>query len=335
MNSTDFSLTIGIPTYNRRNKLDNLLKQFIELSKAINIREYNIKILVSDNASTDDTEAMINGHIKQLQSCGYEVEYNKQEHNLGMDGNFKYIYENCKTDYLWYFSDDDILIIDSVKPLLDDLILTRPAICLSNFIQNPFSRENTIFLKDIEAHSQVFNDISKCVNSIIKYPKLTNYIIKKIDLSRCNQLLYDCIGDYYLHVAITLLVFNQDKKLLLRKGSIAKSDSDYMSIEYSPKAFSGLKRTVNKVVNSLGDEYQKFIVKECSNDTLHAVLTYLIMHYKGQIQLSNNILQEEIEYIRNSRLEILKSPKLYIKYIHFILALILPDSHKRQSFSRD
>ena len=60
MTTDSFPLvSIGIPTYNRA---DGYLRECIE--SAINQTYPNIEIVISDNCSSDDTEALVTGFTK-------------------------------------------------------------------------------------------------------------------------------------------------------------------------------------------------------------------------------------------------------------------------------
>ena len=79
-------LTIAIPTYNRsqylRQNLSVLLPQFRK----------ELEIIVSDNASTDDTSEVVKEFIK----AGLPVKYIQNTTNLGWAKNFQNCYHNAE-----------------------------------------------------------------------------------------------------------------------------------------------------------------------------------------------------------------------------------------------
>jgi len=79
-----------------------------------------IELLVSDNCSTDDTEALI---AELSQSA--RIVYSKNPVNLGMEGNFLVCFEKARGSVVWTFSDDDILV-DGVLQKVVDLIKAEP-----------------------------------------------------------------------------------------------------------------------------------------------------------------------------------------------------------------
>jgi hypothetical protein len=55
-------LSLCIPTYNRARKLDRLLHQLREIIATSQFRE-SVEVIISDNASTDDTKEVIYAHV--------------------------------------------------------------------------------------------------------------------------------------------------------------------------------------------------------------------------------------------------------------------------------
>jgi len=96
-------LSICIPTYNRadclRKCLSGLLSQINGELKDI------VEIIVSDNASTDNTRDVVNNY-KSYQNFSYY----RNQNNLGMDGNFYACYRYASGKFIWIFSDDDFLL---------------------------------------------------------------------------------------------------------------------------------------------------------------------------------------------------------------------------------
>lgn len=91
-------VTVGIPTYNRPAGLDRTLRQ-------IRAQTYtNLEILVSDNCSTaPETRAVAAAH----QQADPRVRYHRQEQNIGLEGNFKYLLQNATGEFFFWAADDD------------------------------------------------------------------------------------------------------------------------------------------------------------------------------------------------------------------------------------
>ena len=71
-------VTIGIPTYNRADSLSEAIHS------AINQSYQNIEVIISDNASTDNTKTI----CTQIESKDNRIKYVRQKKNIGSVNNF-------------------------------------------------------------------------------------------------------------------------------------------------------------------------------------------------------------------------------------------------------
>lgn len=113
------NLTICIPTYNRSNfVISQLCFLETEIFPFIN----TIEIIVADNLSNKEhRDKIINYH---LNNNFFELKLNQT--NLGSIGNIYFLLENVKTDYVWFVSDDDILLTGVIHRLLKILNSNEP-----------------------------------------------------------------------------------------------------------------------------------------------------------------------------------------------------------------
>jgi glycosyltransferase involved in cell wall biosynthesis len=95
-------LSIGIPTFNRAEQLDN---QLAWLQRAINGFEDECEIIVSDNCSTDDTQKVIEKWQKVFNKTEFRA--NRNMENIGWMRNFSYIINAATGKYVWTVGDDD------------------------------------------------------------------------------------------------------------------------------------------------------------------------------------------------------------------------------------
>lgn len=95
-------LSICIPTYNRIEFLTRALSSIlIQMDGLENV----IEIIISDNASTDETE----NYCKEIVSQSSNVYYSKHEVNKGPDYNIAHLYSKAKGHFVWVLGDDDYL----------------------------------------------------------------------------------------------------------------------------------------------------------------------------------------------------------------------------------
>lgn len=99
-------VSICIPTFNRAKFLTKALTYFVEAY----VIPYNYEIVISDNASSDDTSEVVKSFIAK----GLPIRYFRREENLGYEPNLASAFRHARGEYNIYLADDDILIIDGV-----------------------------------------------------------------------------------------------------------------------------------------------------------------------------------------------------------------------------
>ena len=102
-------VSILIPTYNRVEKLK------VALDSALAQTHRPLEILVSDNASSDATEAIATAYA----DAHPEVRYHRQPENLGATRNFEWLRSVPRGDFLMFLADDDWIEPDYVAACLD------------------------------------------------------------------------------------------------------------------------------------------------------------------------------------------------------------------------
>jgi glycosyltransferase involved in cell wall biosynthesis len=108
-------LTIGIPTWNRCTCLQRNLPYLI--TEVAKIRNINVEIFVSDNASTDDTELLCR-NLSAQHPC---VRYHRNTSNLGPNANFDIVMRKSLGRYVWLLGDDDRIMEDSLPRIISDI----------------------------------------------------------------------------------------------------------------------------------------------------------------------------------------------------------------------
>jgi glycosyltransferase involved in cell wall biosynthesis len=111
-------LSVSIPTYNRANVLEIALNRLLPQFEK---HEDHIELVISDNASSDNTQEVIEKY------CGLypalRVKRNLQPYNTGFFGNFKKCRELASGKYFWLLSDNDHINPGVIDFLMDQLSL--------------------------------------------------------------------------------------------------------------------------------------------------------------------------------------------------------------------
>lgn len=129
---SEIVLTIGIFTYKRSALLAKALNAFQVQIAALGVTD--VEVVVSDNASPDDTEAVARSFAGKFPN----FQYHRLPVNLGAIRNYLQVVRLARGRYVWPFSDDDIPIAGAVGRVRE-LALRRDA----TFYLGNFSRFST------------------------------------------------------------------------------------------------------------------------------------------------------------------------------------------------
>jgi glycosyltransferase involved in cell wall biosynthesis len=121
-------LSICIPTYNREEYIKQRLEQFIKYINEINQGEL-IEIVVSDNASTDNTYKI----IKEANTKYPYIIISRNKKNIGFSRNLVKVIHRAHGRYIWLFGDDDVLIENNLRDIITILIKQEPNFLIHNF----------------------------------------------------------------------------------------------------------------------------------------------------------------------------------------------------------
>lgn len=139
-------LSICIPTYNRAFYLDKLLNSILTQIENVN----DVEIVVSDNASTDDTPQVVENYVKKSN----KFIYIRNEVNIGADKNFLQVLNNSKgnylklvNDYLEFKEGSIALILKYLRESIDK----KPIIFFTNGNQFVKHKANNIQVDGLDA----------------------------------------------------------------------------------------------------------------------------------------------------------------------------------------
>jgi glycosyltransferase involved in cell wall biosynthesis len=124
-------LSIAIPTFNRSSKLRRCLETFA--SEINDINTGYVEIIVSDNASTDETaNTFSEWRLKHPSITSF---YFKNNENFGVDANCHLAIKRSNGNYVWLFGDDDVVLpgaVDKIIALLSDR--KKYQFCFVNYV---------------------------------------------------------------------------------------------------------------------------------------------------------------------------------------------------------
>ncbi len=204
-------LSIGIPTYNGAKSIKETLESILKQLDTIN---ESIEILISDNASTDNTKDIIQEYINKYPKI---FSYYKNEENIGYDRNVDNIFKKAKGEYVWLLGDDDVYYEGSLNYLFNILNGNNIDIVLSNFdfydyeMKNLTHRMTLNYGQDLKCK----NHNEFIIKSESRYSSLSSLIIKKdiwnsFDVSKG-------FGSLYIHKYVLLNILPKCSSYIITK----------------------------------------------------------------------------------------------------------------------
>lgn len=177
-------LSVCVPTYNRSEYLAECLESIISSAKGF---EDRVEIVVSDNASEDDTPAVMAKFCK----AHPWIRYHRNDENIGGERNFRRAVELATADHIWIFCDDDKMTPEAIPSVLSrieagcDLIVCNYSVWSKDFsvMKKPWR-----FRPSETAHFDDPNDLLKSFGVHLGYLPLT--------ISRRSRFLALPVAEY-------------------------------------------------------------------------------------------------------------------------------------------
>lgn len=111
--ATTPALSIGMPVYNSEAFIREAITSLLEQTRG------DFELIISDNASTDNTPEIIENFAKK----DARIRYFRQETNLGASANFRFVLEEAQAlNFMWAAADDvwDRRWVETLLPLVID-----------------------------------------------------------------------------------------------------------------------------------------------------------------------------------------------------------------------
>lgn len=198
--------------------------------------EDRIVVMVSDNASKDETPSIVSGFAGSFR---HFVSY-RQDENMGFDGNCRFLYAHADTQYVWFMADDDMPLEGSLSRIVDVVGTLGPDVLLFSFIQPPGTRIRQF---DYPEPVRSIEDPVEAIVHVLRYPKVSIFVLRKVDFSDAERQELDKNlggGWYYLSLAFSVLESSHHLRLAAISEPLAACDEDYTTIAWVPTPFLNL-----------------------------------------------------------------------------------------------
>jgi abequosyltransferase len=228
-------LSVCIPTYNRAAFLRESLTSVF---RAIEGLEDAVEVLVSDNASSDDTSTV----IAEFQSRYPQLRYNRNLQNV-IDENFFIAADLARGEYVWVFADDDLMEETAISRVLKEISCGYNLLILNYSIwDNEFSVKIRNKYYPVSA-DLLFTDHDEFLKYFsIKAQFISSVVVKKNVLFTLPEAAYKKMYEYgfsYL-LAICAGVSGRLKALLVSETMVRYrgDNSDLKAMDRWYKCFA-------------------------------------------------------------------------------------------------
>lgn len=284
-------LTIIVPTYNRSTNLDLLLRTLRE--ETVSLAD-DVVILVSDNASQDNTPAVVAGA-----SAGWPalVSY-RQASNVGPDNNFCHCVRAVRTRWFWIIGDDDLPKRGTVAKVLALLREREPALLYMqsewlSLVQSSDQGEAVGALKVIDVDALAF---AKVLHTWVTF--ISGLVIDRERLERAldGQAIDRFNGTSLVQLGWVLPLFETEGPFLIVKNRCILATSGNTG---GYKVLTTFCINFTEIVNEFFSENRRFV-----RSILSRHIAYYLPGLIWKVRFSNigNFLPEESDALVKQRL---------------------------------
>jgi glycosyltransferase involved in cell wall biosynthesis len=201
-----------------------------------------VDILISDNASTDNTQEIVD----QYQQYSPFIRYHRNPENIGFDGNIVICIKYARGEYIWFLSDDDILLKGTLERVIKEITTHNPTIIYLNHA--PFLKDPNKRMKSMSnTEDKIYNDgkeyFLKCGLGFISALILKSDIAKKYYHYGINCLF----GEAHIEIASRIALEESGPFLYLGSLSISAKIPAILSDDY----FTCYRLNVDKLYKKL------------------------------------------------------------------------------------
>jgi glycosyltransferase involved in cell wall biosynthesis len=285
-------LSICIPTYNREKYLEECLESIIHQEW---FSEEGIEIIISDNASIDNTS----GLVKKYQDQYPNIKYFRNDENIGPLKNILKLPNYANGEYIWFLSDDDMMTDITIKTTIEVIEKEKPWLILSKMywfwdwdqidqakINRKWSITNNIWME------KFFNFLARIHYDITPYMMAFSIFCFKREMyfSHLDQLLQEhwpeyietLSTDYFPHSRILFIPFGNQEIITIIEKDLILCRWNNISWDFKWKACKDLL----SLINDLKQKYtlNKKTYKKMKNLYYYSVFWYVCMvHIKKYV----------------------------------------------------
>lgn len=252
-------VSIGLPVYNGQKHIVGAIESVLKQTFG------NFELLISDNASTDNTEAI----CRDFAARDSRIKYYRQEHNLGSVQNFNKVFELSRGEYFKWFGFDDWLHPEFLESCVGKLD-TDSSLVLCYCHEKYYTVESEYICSLNQPHNVVSHKTYKRFHQIMWCRTLidpTYAVIRRSALEKTSLISNLLQADDILAVELSLLGrFGHIRRYLSYRRAQPKTPMERMDrIEQSPD-------TIRLQFTRMCLEYWRIVKASCRLNIIEKIL---------------------------------------------------------------
>lgn len=318
-------LSVCIPTYNRaaclQRLLENIIPQILEL-------EEGAEICISDNASSDNTRDIVAEFQKKYPHL---VRYRVNPENLGFDKNVFAVVNMAEGDFVWTFSDDDLVVEHGVREVVQaiqepkDKQMGGLLVRFASYTSDPKTGKTIQYQNSLAENKPKTYGGLTCLEMLLddnSFGGMSELIFNNVFLKRLladeRQYGQAGIGTHHLHMWLFLLLFirNRDARFYVLNMVIAISPDTLSKAQYN------LDDHFELLYRSRIQFFDKLLVHvdESDESIRSAIKTKLI---RRPVLSMIHIMGLYIAFGEATRASCLQALKLAFRYLSYLKAFLV------------
>lgn len=278
-------LSICIPTYNRAKYLEECLESIVHQKW---FDQENIEVIISDNASADNTTELVHKYQKNYSN----IKYHRNEENIGAIKNVFHLPSYASGEYVWFMSDDDMFSDIALENMLSVIKDKKPSFILCNFLGfwNGEKIESDKICTDgitreIVGMDRFFDFLAEAPRDITPYLMLLSIFCFRKDLYEWNiqKLLSEhgekymdiLLQDNFIHARIIYIPFGNVQSIVVIEKDLVLCRWNNISWSFRFVVCKDLKRLIDNLhslygVNATASRKMKKVYQ-------YAIFSYIVM----------------------------------------------------------
>ncbi|MBD0320651.1 MAG: glycosyltransferase, partial [Gemmatimonadetes bacterium] len=286
-----------------------------------------LEIVISNNASPDNTEEVIREAMPELaRHCRVRV-YTLHE-NIGGEPNFRFLYEHARGTYVWSFSDRDILHPEEFDPVVDDLDRYQPSTCISSFKDV----DGTLSRIDLPGGAEValVTDPVQLAPAVHRYGKLSQYVHRRYELTPDEQAISEeaSRGRVWFSVVAMMFLLRRGDPVLLRARIIGHGGAGGLDLMFSARVYA---QVTGYIMAGVGDHPRRAEIERAlpMKNEWHPVVGHLFRNALGVSRMRLEDAHSDYVYMKqNLRKAAFASWRNMVKVP--VILLLFPGVYRRR-----